>query len=197
MNDDGSAVRAIIVLSGKRKSGKDFVAENIVDRLKEENCVIIRVASPIKKHFCNKYNMSYDEMITSSQYKEQRRQEMIKWGEMQRAKDKYVFCETITQEAVETRKPVWILSDARRPTDVEYFKEYSRTRNCSFYSIRISADLDTRVKRGWKFTVGVDDVDSECALDDYQSWSHMFENSSSDNVLNVVKTFCSEVSLVL
>lgn len=193
-----SDVKVIIVISGKRKSGKDYTADAIVKRLSEKNCIVIRVASPIKKHFCQKYNMDYTEIMTASQYKEQRREEMIKWGEAERAKNPSVFCWAVSKEAVSSGKPVWILSDARRPTDVEFFGEYAEKNDASFFSIRVSADVQTRESRGWKFTKGVDDVDSECALDEYKRWSHSFENSSSSsNVLSKIDEFCNEVCNML
>ena len=185
--------KVIIVVSGKRKSGKDFVTNNIVKEISGTSCHVMKVASPIKKHFCQKYNMNYEEMITSSPYKEQRRAEMIRWGEEQRANDVSFFCRSEKSNALETGKPVWILSDARRPSDVEYFRNYAKENGNFFYAIRISANIETRKSRGWTFTKNVDDVESECALDQYQNWDFKFDNSQGDNILEKVKVLIEKI----
>ena len=186
-------VKVIIVLSGKRKSGKDFVAHTIINNLSEAKCHVMRVAAPIKRHFCQVYSMDYDEMMTASVYKEQRRSEMIRWGEEQRNKDAGVFCRAEKNEAVKSKKLVWILSDARRPSDVEYFREYANLNGVRFFAIRISADIKTRESRGWKFTKDVDDVTSECGLDEYTNWNLVLSNSNGDNVQSEIETFCTKL----
>lgn len=185
--------KVIIVISGKRKSGKDYVTNNIVKEIMESFCHIMRVASPIKKHFCQKYNMNYEEMMTSSQYKEMRRAEMIRWGEEKRSNDVSVFCRSEKDIALETEKPVWILSDARRPSDVEYFKNYAKENGHQFFAIRVSANIETRKSRGWKFTKDVDDVDSECALDQFKNWDFLFDNSEGSNVLLEVQVLIDKI----
>ena len=185
--------KVIIVVSGKRKSGKDYVTNNVVNEVSKNDCHIMRVAAPIKKHFCQKYNMNYEEMMTASQYKEQRREEMIRWGEEQRTNDSSIFCRAELKNALDSGKSVWILSDARRPSDVDYFRKYAQKTGSHFYAIRVSADIDTRESRGWKFTKNVDDVDSECALDLYQNWDYQFDNSSQDNVLESVKILIENI----
>ena len=44
---------------------------------------------------------------------------MIVWGEKKRAQDPWYFARIITRAAM---RDVWIVSDARRPTDIQYFK---------------------------------------------------------------------------
>ena len=101
--------------------------------------------------------------MDSSHYKELHRKQMIKWGEEIRAKDSTHFCSLATVEAT---KPVWLVCDARRPTDMEYFKtEYGD--RC--VSVRVVASDGVRVGRGWVFVPGVDDAPSECGLDSHHS----------------------------
>ncbi len=46
------------------------------------------------------------------------RQDMIAWGEEKRDRDPHFFCNIVAQSA---SRPVWIVSDARRPTDIDFF----------------------------------------------------------------------------
>lgn len=48
-------------------------------------------------------------------------------------------------------KPVWIVSDARRRTDLLWFKENFGS---VVKTVRVLADEEVRVQRGWKFTSG-------------------------------------------
>ena len=76
------------------------------------------------------------------------------------------------------KKVVWIVSDARRPTDVEYFvNRYGRN---EVFLIRVEASTQVRVERGFKFQPGIDDADSECALDSFTEWDLVFHNNGSE-----------------
>lgn len=99
--------------------------------------------------------------MDSSAYKETHRKAMIVWGEEMRAKDPGYFCRLATQEA---EKPVWLVCDARRKTDMDHFKSHYGE---STITVRVVASEAVRVGRGWVFTTGVDDAESECGLDDY------------------------------
>ena len=44
---------------------------------------------------------------------------MIRWGESMRDQDPFYFARIVATEAT---RPVWIVSDARRPTDIAFFK---------------------------------------------------------------------------
>lgn len=75
---------------------------------------------------------------------------MIKWGEDKRNREPYYFCWKIVEEA-DVSNPVWIVSDARRKTDIQFFKEYYPD---VVKFVRISASENTRQQRGFVFTTG-------------------------------------------
>ena len=68
-----------------------------------------------------------------------------------------------------------IISDARRPTDVEFFEEGAAAGQWRLLTVRIEASAATREERGWAFTPGVDDAPSECGLDG-RSWDVVLDN---------------------
>ena len=80
---------------------------------------------------------------------------MIQWGEERRNKDPSFFCRLATEGA---EHPVWIISDARRTTDLQYFR--SQYPQC--IAVRIQADEAVRVERGFAFTPGMCIVCSCC-----------------------------------
>lgn len=118
---------------------------------------------------------------------------MISWGEQQRQTNPYIFCETVM---VQAQKPILIISDARRKTDLEYFQKVLKKR---LLLIRIEANEEIRKKRGWKFINGIDDADSECNLDDLNHWDYIIENDNNNislkrNVQNIVDEVMKYVS---
>uniref|UniRef100_A0A8B9KWP5 Phosphomevalonate kinase n=1 Tax=Astyanax mexicanus TaxID=7994 RepID=A0A8B9KWP5_ASTMX len=105
------------------------------------------------------HGLDYSELLSAGQYKEKYRADMIQWGESKRLEDPGFFCRLAICGATQ---PVWIVSDCRRMSDLQWFwKEYPQ--QC--VSVRVEASEQTRTQRGWKFTAGVDDAESECGLD--------------------------------
>jgi phosphomevalonate kinase len=168
--------KVVILLSGKRKCGKDFVSEILLKSL--TNIVAFRIASPIKKQFAKDNNLDFDKLLDSSHYKENYRQEMVLWSERIRAKDPNFFLRLAIEESNAKSKPIWMLTDARRLCDVLYFKNGS-FKSSKVVTIRINASQETRIKRGWIFTEGIDDKDTECGLDSYQNWDFVLQNDGS------------------
>lgn len=69
----------IFVLSGKRKSGKDYVCERISSLIKEKYLVkCITLSSPLKEAYAQENGLDYEKLLDSSDYKEKYRCDMIK-----------------------------------------------------------------------------------------------------------------------
>ncbi|CAD5123833.1 DgyrCDS12141 [Dimorphilus gyrociliatus] len=163
----------VIVLSGKRKSGKDFVADMLLQCFKESG-EILRISEPLKEIYAREHDLNFERLLDASEYKEKHRANMIKWGEEQREKNPYIFCETVIRKA---SKRILIISDARRKTDLEFFRrEFPK----NLLLIRIEAQEETRQKRGWVFTKGIDDADSECNLDSIKDWDYVVKNDKDN-----------------
>ncbi|XP_069074485.1 phosphomevalonate kinase isoform X3 [Pleurodeles waltl] len=103
---------------------------------------------------------------------------MIRWGEEKRNEDPGFFCRIIVDGA---SQPIWIVSDTRRRSDVDWFRssygELTQT-------VRVQASEATRRLRGWAFTPGIDDAESECGLDHGMSFDWTITNDGDSEVLN-------------
>ncbi|CAI8022558.1 Phosphomevalonate kinase [Geodia barretti] len=119
------------------------------------------------------HGLDAERLLDSSSYKETYRRDMIRWGEERRDRDPAHFCRLATAEA---DKPVWLVCDARRPTDMDYFTSHYPT-----LTVKVCASEDVRKERGWVWTDGVDNAPSECALDDYSC--QMLLSNNGDNVM--------------
>ena len=104
--------------------------------------------------------------------------EMMKWGEEVRSKDPGYFCRLAIQEAT---KPVWIICDARRHTDMEFFSNYP------MLSIRVQASDEVRRSRGWQFVASVDDGESECGVDQYNCDIVINNNGDDEQLMGDIK----------
>ncbi|KAL8589115.1 hypothetical protein ACOMHN_017278 [Nucella lapillus] len=172
-----AAPRCVVVLSGKRKSGKDYLANILQTRLGSNVCSIMRLSAPLKSQYAKEHDLDFNRLLDASDYKELHRADMIRWGEDRRSQDPSFFCRLAT-EVPEASFAVWVISDARRVTDLQYFREHFP----QTVAVRIEAEKAVRVERGFVFTPGVDDVESECGLDGVTDWDWTVRNDHQDDL---------------
>nr|CAG4649766.1 EOG090X0FYC [Scapholeberis mucronata] len=168
--------RRIVCLSGKRKSGKDYIAEHLHAQL--PGSIIIQISAPIKKHWAELKGLDLDQLLSDGPYKENYRAEMILWGEQKRATDPGFFCRSAIQLFNGDKYPIWIVSDLRRTTDLEFF---TQTYQELVTSVRITASNEVRIQRGFVSTPGVDDAESECGLDHVTNWDLIIQNDGENS----------------
>ena len=177
--NQGIPQAVVLVFSGKRKSGKDYTTDLIMERI-PNLCEIRRLSAPLKKAYAEEHGLDYERLLSADSYKEQFREDMIVWGVQKRLADPGYFARLTCAGA---SKPVLIISDARRQTDVDFFLNHPQWGHIT-KSIRIVSSDETRAKRGWVFTEGVDDVDSETGLDDFNNWDFIIHNDDDENIFN-------------
>ncbi|XP_068425407.1 phosphomevalonate kinase [Clinocottus analis] len=154
-----SGPKLVLVFSGKRKSGKDYVTDLIQNRLGSDVCSVLRLSGPLKTQYAEARGLDLSQLLGSGPYKERFRADMILWGETRRRQDPGFFCRLATRGA---QQPVWVVSDARRLSDLQWFwSEFPQQTQ----SVRVQCSERTRQQRGWCFCTGVDDAESECGLD--------------------------------
>uniref|UniRef100_A0A182QJB3 Phosphomevalonate kinase n=1 Tax=Anopheles farauti TaxID=69004 RepID=A0A182QJB3_9DIPT len=169
--------RVLLLLSGKRKCGKDFLADALLKRLGPERAQIVRISEPIKRHWADSMGLNLDALLSDGAYKERYRKEMIEWSDARRQEDYGVFCRAA---CLTINREICIVSDVRRKTDVRFFREtYGPAR---LRTVRIEASESVRSARGWSFQAGIDDVQSECDLDDAGPWDLLLTNEDADGV---------------
>ena len=151
---------AIVLINGKRKSGKDFFASKLAEELGNA-CEILHLSNEIKREYATLHKLNYELLLTDSPYKDKYRTAMIALGESRRTADPSHYCRLTTQHATAI---IWIIVDNRRVSDMEYFTS-AYPGKCVV--VRVTASEEVRRTRGWVWKEGVDDVESECGLDGY------------------------------
>ncbi|OCT69593.1 hypothetical protein XELAEV_18040904mg [Xenopus laevis] len=140
--------RLVLLFSGKRKSGKDHVTNSLQLRFSSDTCSVLRLSGPLKEQFALERGLDYERLLGATGYKEEFRADMIRWGEEKRRRDPGFFCRIIVQRV---SQPVWIISDARRKSDIDWFRsEYGAV----LQTVRVEASEETREARGWVYTPG-------------------------------------------
>ncbi|KAK2579197.1 hypothetical protein KPH14_002717 [Odynerus spinipes] len=167
----------ILLFSGKRKCGKDYITDILHTRIGDQESVIIKLSGPIKTHWSKTASLDLNKLLGNGEYKEHYRLEMARWSEAIRKKDNGYFCRAAIDMYNAHDKPIWIVSDARRKTDIQWFKE---NYGDACKAIRIIASPEIREQRGWKFTSGIDDAETECDLDDFDNWDLQIENNTNN-----------------
>ncbi|XP_056366655.1 phosphomevalonate kinase [Oenanthe melanoleuca] len=173
-----AAPRVVLLLSGKRKSGKDFVAEQLRNRLGPDVCTILRLSGPLKEQYAKEHGLDFERLLDASTYKELFRQDMIRWGEEKRQSDPGFFCRAAVKGALQ---PVWVVSDTRRLSDVEWFRD---AYGAVVQTVRVVASEETRKRRNWVFVTGVDDAESECGLDQGVAFDWVITNDGDEVALS-------------
>ncbi|KAK4473270.1 hypothetical protein MN116_002752 [Schistosoma mekongi] len=175
-----------IVFSGKRKSGKDYTVNHLTNLLQCSHLsyLVVRISEPIKSYFAEHYGLNLTELLSSNEYKENYRKQMINWMEKEIKQDPYIFVRKSLLESTRRygicQPAVIIISDARRINDVEYLiKTFGRSK-CLL--IRIVAPIEIRTERGWTYVNGVDNAASECGLDEFTNWDYIVSNNGDKNV---------------
>lgn len=74
-----------------------------------------------------------------------------------------------------------IVSDVRRRSDIAYFRRLSAATGVRLVLVRVQVADAIRVRRGWTFERGVDDVASECDLDAFDEWDVVAANEGAEN----------------
>ncbi|NXC23238.1 PMVK kinase, partial [Corythaeola cristata] len=123
------------------------------------------------------HGLDFQRLLDASAYKEMYRQDMIRWGEEKRRADPGFFCRTAVEGAAQ---PVWVVSDTRRLSDVEWFRDvYGDV----VQTVRVVATEETRKRRNWVFVDGVDDAESECGLDQGVAFDWVITNDGDELAL--------------
>ncbi|XP_004403042.1 PREDICTED: phosphomevalonate kinase [Odobenus rosmarus divergens] len=177
MASQGGVPRLVLLVSGKRKSGKDFVAEALRSRLGADVCAVLRLSSPLKERYAQENGLDFQRLLDASVYKEAYRRDMIRWGEEKRQADPGFFCRKVVEGI---SQPVWLVSDTRRASDIQWFRE---AYGAMTQTVRVVALEQSRQQRGWVFTAGVDDAESECGLDNFGAFDWVIENHGDEQHL--------------
>ncbi|KAI0988437.1 hypothetical protein GJ496_002831 [Pomphorhynchus laevis] len=168
------------ILSGKRKCGKDFIAKQIENILPA--VYTLRISKPLKEEYAIAHKLNISDLLDSTEYKERYRADMVAYGENIRNKDSEYFCRKVVEEAETKSHPIWLLTDARRKSDLKFFSQLMKHR---LVTIRIFCDDTCRSRRRWKLDPIIDFSETECNLDDVNFDWYIENDDSKKSLFNI------------
>ncbi|RWS10008.1 phosphomevalonate kinase-like protein [Dinothrombium tinctorium] len=163
-----------------------------------KNIATLRNAGPIKAQYAKTHNLDYEKLLDASEYKEYHRKQMVEWSESIRKNDPHYFLRLSIEENDAINKPVWLMTDARRESDLIFFKG-EQFKSAKLFTVRIVASDETRKSRGWVYTPGIDDATTECGLDNYTEWNIDIrnENLTEEDVIICLQTVMNAIEEAL
>lgn len=167
--------RRCILISGKRYSGKTYLSDILN---KKYGFKVYNLSDNIKKLYCLENSLKY-EIINNREVKEKHRLKMIKFMEAKLDSDNYFWCKKLFNE-IDKNCRIFIISDARRINDINYFSKVS-----DLITIRIKCCNKVRKQRGWVENE-VDNLNSEEGLDNYKEWDII---NSCENLEDINKIY--------
>lgn len=157
---NGLTNASIIAISGKQYSGKDLLAQLLMDCLPDFRKVPI--AQAIKQEYARRHDLTLEEIEAN---KAHYRPDLIALGDWGRAQDPDYWLKQVLAQPGKK-----IISDVRMKREYDLLKAHGA------YLIRLNADRDVRAQRG-KIVSEHDPTENE--LDTVQDWNTMLANNGS------------------
>ena len=154
----------ILLLSGKRGAGKDYVADYLVSNF---NFIKLSLAEQVKIDYCKLNGIDYSEMLDREK-KEKHREKIIELAEGKKKEDLHYWCK-ILQSIINQSEQNVVICDVRYQEELDYFQSIN---NINF--IRINCSEKERIKRGIIIN-NIDEDKSETYFDNY-NFEKVFEN---------------------
>ena len=168
----------IIIISGKRYSGKSFIGTYIMNKLKKFNINIefLHAANILKYEFCEKYQINYNKLLSDRSYKEKYRIKMTHfYNQTKKSKSIDYYNEKLLEHINKTTKPTIYILDVRHKFEIDFYEKY----NFTIIKIRINTDDKIKKSRGWKYDKIIDEDITETDLDNYVDWDFVLNNNQN------------------
>lgn len=164
----------LIILSGKRGSGKDTFAQFLIEACRTRNikAVTLQSSKELKKRFCDQFGLDLSLFLTDREYKEHYREQLTTFVFSQSQEENFEHLELSIENAL-TDHTVVIISDVRTQYDLDNLKN-------SFpacITIRINSNDTIRISRVGA-SAEYDNSSLETELDN-AAFDHVINNNGS------------------
>ena len=187
----------IVLVSGKRCSGKDFICDIAVNNFQANGISSKKIShsSFVKQLYCEKTGVNLQRLLSDRSFKEKHRNKMIEMAQKLQQKDPHVLSHYIRKDIKNYNYnynndnhgllQLVLISDFRRKFEQTFFEKYY----CNVLTLRINASESTRKNRGWNYDEVKDTRYTECELDDKMDWNFVFDNNDNgkEHVCKFVK----------
>lgn len=176
-------MKTILLISGKRTTGKDTVCE-IIKEISKVKFDSIAFAYATKMGYCKDNNLDLNRMLNDYEYKESHRKGLLQYYLTHH--DPLFYSDYVLEYInSETKNDInnFIIPDLRIREHADVFKSLDPTRyRCIF--IRINASDETKISRGW-IRKECDDNITETGLDNYDGFDIIINNDGTRDELKI------------
>lgn len=174
----------VILISGKRYAGKDETAK-IIGEIYKNLCPLIRpLAYYPKKKFAKMNDLDLDRLLNDREYKELHRPGIIDLAMKNREYDPLVWAKNLYHDCLTPDKEnkCVVIPDYRFKNEYEYL---NRFKHLNVKRIRVIADENTLIDRGWSYNPRIDESPSEMELTDKNvKWDYVVSNNGDIETLS-------------
>jgi prolyl 4-hydroxylase len=176
-----SGDRSIVLVTGKRASGKDYVSSLLQTCLREEVGVSVystALGNINKRMFALENHLDYQRLLVDREYKEAHRMAMVEAHAARDMQDPLWCCGTVLRDFDQTGSNVLLVSDVRRLADLVAFQRHALGNGYKCITLRINCSDDARALRGWTPDIAKDTLPTETELDSSSMhWTACIDNS--------------------
>lgn len=173
-------VKIVILVSGKRYSGKDTAVEFI------EGAKPLALADAVRMEYLAEHNDSgivYED-LTDRVRKEQHRSGIIALSEgRKKTHGKSYWVRKLYEDYIRNGTGAFVISDWRFIEEYNYFMDIVDD-DIVVVTLRINATLETRKNRGLVYNSNVDESIGETGLDDFE-FDYVIENNETLDALKM------------
>lgn len=155
-------MRRVLLVCGKRLSGKDWFIGQLVRLL---GAVHFSPTTEFKRDVCREHGLDYGRMVDDRAYKERYRHLLVSEFRKSNERAPREYDERVVQLILADNGPRLVLVDVRLRAQVEFYRR-ALLDHVACRLVRVFASESVRVRRGFEFTAGVDDEQTETDLDD-------------------------------
>jgi len=172
----------IITLSGRIKSGKDFIAKIFEEQFGYKH---LKLAGLIKLNYCLIHGITLEE-LEQRKYKEEARPYLIALGEKMKEIDLYIHCNYVYNQILLNlpEKTKILISDARYPYEALYFRKLAR---CA----KTQCEVEHKGIPGYEVTYKSLYIESDLAdktsKADSESYYEYFKSSNDGIIFNGIE----------
>lgn len=168
--------KILVLVSGKRAAGKDFISDRLADALTKQGFSVYRTAlgNINKQIYAQSAGVDFHRLSTDRAFKELHRIRLIEHHTKRNSQD----AEWCVKEVLNKSKDsdILLLSDLRTIDDLVWFKK----QGIPVVILRISAPDKVRMRRGWDPCPVKDALRTETDLDSYTDWTACWDNNNDD-----------------
>jgi len=165
----------IHALSGKRGSGKTYLANQLYQLYKEDKSVVITsIADELKREFCKYSGVDFSRMLNDYEYKTRKRSQLLQYARYIKDKCGETYWIDCFLKTLEKRtEQIIIISDMRLDFELEKIQIYCLKHNIHLETHRLEPPEGVREKRGYVHDKDIDNNKFETGLDNIIDWNHI------------------------